>query len=215
MKVTEIPKGASITIVASYEDKQIVFESTVKLVTEHIILIPPIKYNNKTVGFNKNFMLDLHYTTNGHLYRFPDVTVTLVRYGQTLFHKIEALNEGNIYNRRGDYRVYIGTEMHLTAHQPNGTTDFIVTLKDISLSGFAFISREQFNIERTVRLKFRDERLVLDLPAKIVRADWNDHIHATVYGCRITDSYPVLGQYLIAKQREILQKTRAAASGLR
>lgn len=213
MKITEIPKEAPITINASYEDKKIVFESTVKFVNENAIFIPPIKYNNKTVGFNKNFMLDLHYTVNGHLYRFPDITVSLVRYGQTLFHKIETENEGNIYNRRGDYRVYIGTQMHLTAHQPSGTKDFIVTLKDISLSGFAFISREQFNIERTVNLKFRDESLVLNIPAKIVRADWNEHIHSMVYGCQIIDSYPVLGQYLILKQREILQRTRAATNG--
>lgn len=208
MKVTEIPKGAAITIVATYEDKKVVFESKVMLVSENILLIPPITYNNKTIGFNKNFMIDIHYVENEKLYRFPDVTITLVRYGQALFHKIQTENEGSIYNRRGDYRVYIGQDMHIITHNAKGASDHTVILKDISLSGFAFISREPFNIERTVRLKFRDERLVLDIPGKIVRADWNEHIHSTVYGCKITVSLPVLGRYLIIKQREILQKTR-------
>jgi len=212
MKVEDITKGASITVVATFEDKKIVFDSQVKTVNGNVLLIPPIKYNNKTVGFNDKFLIDLHYVDQGKLYRFPDVKVTLARYGQLLFHKITIEHDGSIYNRRGDYRLYIGKEMSLFYNASYGMSKIRVTLKDISVSGFAFVSSEKIESNQTVRLKYIDERFSIDLPAKVLRADWNEHLNSYVYGCKIIQSFPALGQYLIEKQREILKRTRAATS---
>jgi c-di-GMP-binding flagellar brake protein YcgR len=213
MKISDISKGADITVIASFQDKKIVFESTVMLSSGNILLIPPIKHNNKTIGFNHNFMIDVHYVEDGKLYRFPDVELSLVRYGHTLFHKITTDHDGTIYNRRGDYRLYIGQDMHAIINRADGPVDIKVTLKDISLSGFAFISKEELDVGRTVRLKFVDDRFRLNLPAKIIRMDFNEHLNSTLYGCKISESFPALGQYLIQKQREILKRTRAATTG--
>lgn len=209
MYVSEIQAGSAITIVAAFQNKKLTFDSEVKLVSGNFMLVPTIKYNHKTIGFNENFMIDVHYTKDGTLYRFPDVQLSLIRYGSTLFHKISVENEGTAYNRRGDYRLYIGKEMKLSIDKAHYTEALTVLLKDISLSGFAFVSKETYEIGSNVYLKYRDEKFYLEIPGNIVRSDFNEHLNSNVYGCTIAESFPKLGQYLIVKQREILRKTRA------
>ena len=55
-------------------------------------------------------------------------------------------------NRRGSYRVYIGEQMTITAFTSQGAKKHSVHLKDISESGMAFLSKEEFDIGRIVRL---------------------------------------------------------------
>lgn len=209
MKASEIETGSTITLVATFQNKKLTFDSEVKLVSGNIMLVPTIKYNNKTIGFNENFMIDIHYTKDGKLYRFPDAQVSLVRYGSALFHKISIENEGTVYNRRGDYRVYIGRDMKISIDKAHYTEALTVMLKDISLSGFAFISKETYEIGSNVYLKYRDEKFYIEVPGTIVRSDFNEHLNSNIYGCTIAESFPKLGEYLIIKQREILRKTRA------
>ncbi len=214
MKISDLSKGTPITLIAIFQNKKIEFETKISFINENLLLIPPIKHNNKTVGFNSKFMIDLHYMEGGKLYRFPDVKISLVRYGHTLFHKIIVENEGKVYNRRGDYRLYIGRDMDIQLEFPakkEKIKNTTIMLKDISLSGFAFICKEELEVQTAVKLKFVDEedQFSIELPANILRASKNEHLNSIVYGCKITESFPALGQYLIEKQREILRKTRA------
>lgn len=208
MHISEISRGSSISIVVTFQDKKFTFDSQVKLVNNNIMLVPAIKYNHKTISFNENFMIDIHYMKDGNLYRFPDVQLSLVRYGSSLFHKISVEQEGTIYNRRGDYRLYIGKDMKLSIDKENYTESITVILKDISLSGFAFISKEAYKIGSNVYLKYHDENFYIEIPGNIVRLDFNEHLNCNTYGCTIAESFPKLGEYLIVKQREILRKAR-------
>lgn len=211
MQVSEIKKGSIITIVAIFQNQKLTFDSEVKLVSGNTILVPTINYDQKTAGFNENFMVDIHYTNteDGQLYRFPDAQLSLVRYGSALFHKISIEHEGAVYNRRGDYRLYIGKDMKISVDKEHYTEALTVMLKDISLSGFAFVSKETYEIGNNVYLKYRDEKFYIELPGNIVRSNFNEHLNANIYGCTIAESFPKLGEYLIVKQREILKKTRS------
>jgi c-di-GMP-binding flagellar brake protein YcgR len=204
--ISEIPIGSKVELEVRYSGRTLSFDSDVKLIINNTILITPIVFNDQTVGFNDNCRINLIVKVDGKVYLWNNVTVKLVRYDGAIYHKVDAEGKGVPYNRREAYRMYIGEDMPLYVNTANGPLALSVLVKDLSETGVAFITKEELDIDRIVRLKIKDKNLILNMSAVIVRKEFLPHLDSFLYGCKFNERNNKLGNYIARKQGEALRK---------
>lgn len=205
MKVDQIPNGANIELEVRYNQRTMSFRSEVVLVRDNAILIYPITVNGQTIGFNNNSQLDLIVKTDGKVYLWNDVIVKLIKYEGALYHKIHLYGEGKHYNRRDAYRMYIGEDMPIYINTASGPSALSVLVKDISETGVGFITKEELDIDRTIRLKIKDKYSFISLSAIIVRKEYLPHLDSYLYGCKFYEKNNRLGNFIARRQGEQLR----------
>lgn len=206
MNIDELSKGAEIEIDVRLNGKTIDFRSDIVLVEDSSVLITTIKVENRTIGFPKNCKINFLYKTDGKLYLWENTVVTLVKYDGDIFHKIDLLGEGKPYNRRDAYRIYVGEDMPVYINTAAGPTALTVLVRDLSETGVGFITKEEMDIKRTFRLKFREnENSMISLSGVIVRKEFLHNLHAYVYGCKFNEKNSNLSKYIMKKQGEQLK----------
>ena len=103
--------------------------------------------------------------------------------------------------------------MTITVFQSSGPQPFSVLVRDISETGFGFVSKEEYEVGRTIRLAISlTDRKTLVLSATIVRRDYNEEKNTYNYGCKFVEPNSYLSSYLMAKQRERQQGKTSAYS---
>jgi len=102
--------------------------------------------------------------------------------------------------------MYIGEDMPLYVNTANGPLALSVLVKDLSETGVAFITKEELDIDRIVRLKIKDKNLILNMSAVIVRKEFLPHLDSFLYGCKFNERNNKLGNYIARKQGEALRK---------
>lgn len=205
LRIDEISKEGSIELEVKYNGNTASFFSEIVLVRENSVLITSIKVNEHTVGFSDKCTINFLYKFDGRLYIWENVSVKLVRYDGAIYHKVDMVGEGKPYNRRDSYRMYIGEDMPLYINSPSGPTAITVLVKDISETGVAFISKEDININRTIRLKLKDHNMLISLSGVIVRKEYLEHLDSFVYGCKFNEKNNRLGKYIARRQGEQLR----------
>ena len=172
------------------------------------LLLTPIKINEKVVGFPPGCQVNLLYIEESHVYCWKNITVKAVRFEGKIYHAVELVAEAELLNRRGAFRVYIGAQMKLSAFSADGQQPYTVLLKDISESGMAFFSKEEFDVGRTVRLYLttRQEQ-ILPLSAHIIRVQEFENRQDKLYGCKFIEKNNKLIGYLMGLQQQ-RQKSR-------
>jgi len=206
LHIDEISKGGAVELEVKYEGKSMNFSSEVVLITNNSVLVTSITVNDQTIGFSDKYQVNLLYKVESKLYIWEKVTAKLVKYDGGIYHKIDLQGEGKVYNRRNSYRLYIGEEMPLYVNTAEGPTALSVLLKDISESGFAFITKEDLEVSRSVRLKLTDESIVINLSALILRKEFLENRATNLYGCKLTERNPKLSKYIVKKQADALKK---------
>lgn len=207
MTIDDIVVDGSVEVEVVLLNKAINFESQVALILNNkSILINCIKFNDQTIGFSDRYQLNLLYKVDGKLYRWENCTIKLVRYDGVIYHKVEISGEGKPYNRRDFFRLYIGEEMPIYINTAHGTTAMSVLIKDISESGVGFITKQELEVERTIRLKIKFANQTIDLPGVIVRKEYLENLKSYLYGCKFTEKSNLLGKYIAKRQNEMLQK---------
>lgn len=206
MLIDEIPIGANIEIEVRYKGKSVSFNSKVIYLHQNSILIDPIVVNDKTIGFNDNCRVNLIVKIDGKVYLWDNVAVKLVKYDGKIYHQISIQGEGKPYNRREAYRMYIGEDMPIYLNTAQGPTTITVLVKDISETGVGFITKEELDINRTIRLKLKDFNNLISLSGIIVRKEFLPHLDSFLYGCKFHEKNNKLGRFIARKQGEQLQK---------
>lgn len=206
MLIDEIPSGASIEIEVRYNGRSTFFNSEVVYLHQNSILINPIIVNEKTIGFNDNCRLNLIVKIDGKVFLWDNVSVRLVRYDGKIYHQISMQGEGKPYNRREAYRMYIGEDMPIYINTAAGAHSLTVLVKDISETGVGFISKEDLDINRTIRLKLKDYNSIITLSGVIIRKEFLPHLDSFLYGCKFHEKNNRLGKYIARKQGEQLRK---------
>jgi len=206
MQIDEIAPGANIEIEVKCAGQTMSFESKIENIINNSVLINTIKMNDQTIGFSDNCQINFLYKDNGKVYSWDDILIKLVRYGGKIYHMIDLDGEGKPYNRRDSYRIYIGEDMPLYINSPSGPTAISVLVKDISETGVGFITSEEIDINRTVRLKVKDGHMNLSLSGIIVRREFLEHLNSFIYGCKFIEKNNILGRYIAKKQTEMLRK---------
>ena len=206
MQIEEISNDSNIELEVKYSGHTMTFRSIIIAVKSNSVLVSTIKVNDQTVGFSEKCLINFLYKVEGKLFIWENVNVKLVKYEGEICHKIDLMNEGKPYNRRDSYRMYVGEDMLLYVNSASGPTAITVLVKDISETGVAFITKDEIDIERTIKLKLKDNATLITLSGVIVRREFLQNLNSFLYGCKFNEKNDKLGRYIARKQGELLRK---------
>jgi hypothetical protein len=68
------------------------------------------------------------------------------------------------------------------------------------------ITKDEIDVDRTFRLKLKDNNFIISLSGIIVRKEFLDNLGAFLYGCKFNEKNNQLGKYIAKKQNELLRK---------
>ena len=206
MLISEILVGANIEIEVRYSGRSMSFNSEVLFLHNDSIFINPIIVNERTIGFNDKCRINLIVKIEGKVFLWENVEIKLVRYDGNIYHRISIQGEGKPYNRREAYRMYIGEDMPVYINTATGPYLINVLVKDISETGVGFITNEDLDIDRMIRLKIKDFNNIIALTGVIVRKEYLPHLDSYLYGCKFNEKNDKLGKFIARKQGEQLRK---------
>lgn len=203
MTAAELQLEHSVELEIMMNGKKTTLLSAIEQIVGQNVLLTPIQINGKVVGFPPNCMVNLLYIGENQVFCWRNVKIKAVRYDKKIYHSAELVADAEILNRRGAYRVYIGEQMTLTAFSAQGPKNYPVHLKDISETGMAYFSKEEFDVGRTVRLHLSIKKGVeLQLSAQIIRIQDFEKRQDKLYGCKFIEKNNRLVGYLMHLQQE-------------
>lgn len=212
MLIDSIVKGDTMQVEVKCNGKTVRFNGIIAQIINNSVLTTPIKFNDQTVGFSDNCQIDFLYVYEGKLYLWDNVTVKLVRYDGEIYHKIDLFGEGKPYNRRDSYRMYVGEDMSIYVNTASGPEALSVLVKDISETGVAFITKEELDLDRTIRLRIKDNAVLITMSGVVVRKEFQKNLSAYLYGCKFNERNEKLSRYIAKKQSEALRKKNSPYS---
>ena len=216
MTISDLAPQHTVTLVVTVGIKSKDLTTTISEVHSDYVLLEPILVDGRTVGFGDTCTIDFLYLQDQTVFAWHSVTLPLVKIKGQTYYRLILNGEARPYNRRGSFRVYVGETMSITVFQSNGPQPFNVLVRDISEGGFGFVSKEDYEVSRTIRLNIPlTDRNVLSLSATIVRKDFNEEKGTYSYGCKFVEPNSHLSSYLMSKQRERQQEKMSAYSAVR
>ncbi|MCQ2506351.1 MAG: PilZ domain-containing protein [Lachnospiraceae bacterium] len=202
MQIEDIQKGHNVEIEASNGSMKMNFQTEVVNIIQDAVLVMPIMKEEKPVGFPENLMVSFYYAEGGKLQVWKDIRIKPVKYENNIYHLCKLSGTSESVNRRGAFRVYVGEEMDLTYFTSEGPKSFKALIKDISETGFAFVSEEEFDLTRVVRCSIAlGKGKYIPITASIVRKVELEN-ESTLYGCRFNDKNQYLSTWLMKYQQE-------------
>lgn len=205
MNMSDMSKGASVELIVKCNGKTMNFQSEITLIKDNYVLITGIKVNNQTVGFSDNCTINFLYKIDGRVFLWENVNVKLVKYDDDIYHKIDIIGDGKPHNRREAYRMYLGEDMAIYVNTPTGPTALSVLVKDISETGVCFIAKDDLDVNRTFRLRLKDNDTIISLSGVIVRKEAIPHLASNLYGCRFSEKNNMLVKFIAKRQGEQLK----------
>ena len=203
MTAAELQLEHSVELEVYMNGKKTTLLTSVEQVVGQTVLLTPIQINDKLVGFPPNCVVNLLYVGENQVFCWKGISIKAVRYEKKVYHSAELVGDAEILNRRGAYRVYVGEQMVLTAFSATGPKTYPVHLKDISETGMAFFSKEEFDVGRTVRLNFSIKKgQELPLSSQIIRIQEFDNRQDKLYGCKFVEKNNRLVGILMHLQQE-------------
>lgn len=186
------------------------FDSKIQIIKEEYILIKLIVIDEKILNFPEDIKVNLvYYAEDDKLYIWEDVVITPVKYKDgNKYHKInKPVEEGKKYNRRGNYRLFIGEEMNIDVRRGTEYVRNRVMIKDVSATGFAFLFNEEYEVGDKVILYFMSKNgKKLELPSKIVRKQFMENINTNLYGCAYDEQSDVMRKMINEQQQQAIKK---------
>jgi len=205
MLTSEMKEGAKISIIVDNLD----FESEIKLLKEDYILISMIVIEDKILRFPKDIKADLvYYEEKDKIYIWEDVSIVPVKYKDgEKYHKVAMPSgEGKRYNRRSNFRMYIGKDMIVDVRVGMKWTTLKTTIKDVSATGFAFVNTGDYEVGDKVTLYYETETgKKIEFPSKIVRKQFMENLKSTVYGCEFNEASDIMRKIVNEEQQRRLR----------
>lgn len=205
MLTSEMKEGAKISIVVDNLD----FESEIKLLKEDYILISMIVIEDKILRFPKDIKADLvYYEEKDKIYIWEDVSIVPVKYKDgEKYHKIAMpAGEGKRYNRRSNFRMYIGKDMIVDVKVGMKWVTLKSMIKDVSATGFAFINNGEYEVGDRVTLYYEtDTGKKIEFPSKIVRKQFMENLRSTIYGCEFGEPSDIMRKIVNEEQQKRLK----------
>jgi len=213
MTILDLDEQHPVTLVVTVGLKSKDLATTIVEVHNDYVLLQPILVDGRTVGFGDSCIIDFLYLQDQVVYAWHSVSLPLVKIKGNTYYRLTLDGEAKPYNRRGSFRVYVGETMAITVFQSSGPQSFNVLVRDISETGFGFVSKDEYELSRTIRLAIPlTERKTLVLSATIVRREFLEEKGTYSYGCKFIEPNSYLSNYLMTKQRERQQGKTSAYS---
>ncbi len=203
MNIQDFEPEMTISIEVRLNGNQKNFSTETATIYKNLLLLQPIYAEGKLLGFSDKCTVDLTTTRDQNFYCWRDIKIKPVKIGGEIFHAAELVGEGEIINRRNNFRVFFGEVMPITHFTHSGPKQDHFLVKDISETGFAFLAEEPFEVGRTVRLSVPlPDRSAINVTGKIVRMQELENNPKTLYGCQFSENNKKLANYLMKVQRE-------------
>ena len=200
MEISELSVGMEVSVCAVIEEQTLTFPSKIAAISAPNILIDPIANNGKAVGFNPDIPVSLLVNANEKIFRWEVSSIKLVKSRGKIYHMAELSGIGTPYNRRKNFRLFIGEQMHITIFGASGAESAVALLKDISEGGFCIITNKDIDPKFHIRLHFEDRLFAVDLPATIVRKIPTSRPGEFLYGCSLRIKSDTLSKYIMRRQ---------------
>lgn len=216
MRIEELKPGQELTLFVSVNNNSLVFTSRVQEVNprRHMIFADAVFQEGRPISFRgKGVILNVLAATGDekpHL--FKNVSNTLLRRSNgTLCYSLTTIAESVAYNRRENFRCYVGVETSIRVGSNRAAYEAII--RDVSSNGFAVVCDND--------VKFRDGSLVhviLNDQIEEFGERYTFHLYGLVartqelengkllYGCRLNNHVAGLDSYLMKKERHRLKK---------
>ena len=215
MTISDFTRGQKVILDIRANKAKGNFDAVVALTYKNILLLEPIVLDGKIVGFPQDYTASLTVIVKDICYVWNGIQIQAVSFKGRHFHAIELNGDAEVINRRNNFRVSIGEVMNVVYFTESGPRPHHALIKDISETGFAFISTEEFDIGRMVRLNvLLPDKTPLALSAKIVRNQEGPKPGEMLYGCRFSEKNSKLSNFLMQLQREKQRKKTGMGSGL-
>lgn len=216
MYIDELTPEQSVTLIANVNGEELSFDTKIQEVNskKKLVLAEPVFRDAKVITFrNTNIALDLLVNMGDEQpYIFKNITITLMKRADgSLCYNITAPTEGRSYNRRQNFRCFIGSEVNMQYGANHLTCPAI--LRDVSHTGFAVVCMEQVVLEEGqvihVHLKDHieatDEYFQFHLYGIVVRKQ-DMQKGRVLYGCRLNNRVIGLDNYIMKKERLRIRK---------
>lgn len=203
MRLSDLQDGDNIIIHVNINGQFADFPSVVKKKLQgEEILAEAVRIGGKVVGFlSENVHLDLYYIRQDRPpIVWKNVKCKTVLFDNKTFYNITAFAEGYESNRRNAFRMFIG--LSGVAQLGLNRKALSVIVKDVSESGFSFVSSEDIEdvINLPVRLVFEDIDRNYSLMGLVVRKVVIGE-KKILYGCKLSVENLELVKYINYKQR--------------
>ena len=214
MRLNELTPDTGAQLLVIIGTQTLEFSTTIREVFDDCIYTDPITQDEKIIGFStKGIMIDLIVTDaeSERAFQFTNVKIRTIKTPKDdkIYHEIRCGGEGRVINRRGACRVWLGEDGY--ASYGLGNPSFPVTVKDISVSGIAFICDKDKDIPEgsIVHVNFIDESTgtTFALAAIIVRSMEMERSRI-MYGCKLNQESNQIAKFVNDKQREKLKAAR-------
>ena len=217
MRIEELLPGQKVTLMVNFNGKVLEFESEVQEShpRRHFILLTPVTHEGKAISFRgKGIIVNLIVTVGDskpHL--FKNITIHLQKkMDGTLCYHVTTIAEGVVYNRRANFRCFIGIRSSVQGGANRAAHPTVI--RDVSYTGFSVVCDpdtefDSHHVLHTVlrdRIEELEENYVFHLYGIIAHTQELEN-GQILYGCRLTDRVPGLDKYIMAKERNRLRRT--------
>lgn len=164
------------------------------------VLLDPCYLDDRLIGLSnkEGIEISLSWVVDNLAWKLTDVQISTVKVKGDPYYRVSTVAEAARDNRRGAYREFIGQDMRINRlnHDFEALT---VELKDISATGFGFLTNKEIEIGESIALKFQYHEISELLHGKVVRIQESGR--ESIYGCMITDEGKDLGKIMALVQR--------------
>lgn len=226
MYINEMQIGSDVTIEAVDGNNRINLKSEVVEIDPqlHAILakrarILPIRLleqDGMVVSFPKGIKYNVVISSDGNPFIWRELSIQMITHPKTgeRYHVILSEQEGHAFNRRENYRLFMGCDG--TVQLNNSNKQYHVLVKDISAQGLGFLidqdDKLNLSIGQQVQVRFEDgvefNNTKFDLATFIIRIVEIEEENKWLVGCKQEKFSDNLNRYVSAKQRERMKKQR-------
>lgn len=202
MRLQEVPAGVKVEIHINAKGAHAMKESAVaeNQPLDGEVLLEPCYLDNRLIGLSnkEGIEISLSWVDNNLAWKLTDVTISTVKVKGDPYYRISTQTEAEKDNRRGAYREFIGREMRINRLNKD-FEGLSVEVKDISATGFGFVTKTEMEIGEEIALKFQYDQLSELLHGTIVRVQENGRDY--IYGCKLRDDGKDMGRVMAQLQR--------------
>ena len=202
MTFSDTNVGDKVLLTVNSGDNQMVFETTILNIVDNCLVVEPIIHEGAMLQFPYSVVIEMLviHPDSTPLY-WKRVFVDIKVYHEMNCHVIKTNLPGIKFNRRNNFRVYIGMNAKMSGEFDKTLN---VTLKDVSNSGFAVLINKgtQIELHKKINIEFTDNSLkkFIELSGRPIRTLETDSHN--LYGCILDKRYPELESYISQKQME-------------
>ncbi len=226
MRLGELKLGKSIEIYVTRDKYRLRLISKIEDVAFDHIAVTLITGSGRAFQFQENDKIEFIYKDEQRLWRWSRLTGTIEKLDDSFVHCFYGPIEGESFNRRNAFRVYLGDEIRfcwikkgkgelLLSHKDdlNQVTDPLLTknahglVKDLSETGAGIYTNERLELQDMVSFELITPFGTIHCVGRVVRmTDDSEGNYRRFAGISFVEVSNIISKYIFAVQRIQLQK---------